>query len=174
MVILNQFTKSLILSILFIVFLSFIFSSFEVKGRSMEPTLISGDRVLVLNLNYINLPFTNKKLIIQMPKKNSLLVFHSDETNVDLVKRVIGLPNDEIDIKNNTVYVNGEIQSRGITLTTPKNNFPLIIDENCIFVLGDNRNFSNDSRYFGCVPLYQFKGEIALRIWPIDKFKLFR
>ena len=115
MVILNQFTKTLILSILFVVFISFIFSSFEVKGRSMEPTLISGDRVLVLNLNYINLPFTDKKLIIQMPKKNSLLVFHSDETDVDLVKRVIGLPNDEIDIRNNTVYVNGEIQSRGVT-----------------------------------------------------------
>lgn len=109
-----------------------------------------------------------------MPKKNSLLVFHSDETDVDLVKRVIGLPNDEIDIRNNTVYVNGAIQSRGISLTTPKNNFPIIIDENCIFVLGDNRNYSNDSRYFGCVPLNKFKGEIALRIWPIDKFKLFR
>ena len=174
MVILNQFTKTLILSILFVVFISFIFSSFEVKGRSMEPTLISGDRVLVLNLNYINLPFTDKKLIIQMPKKNSLLVFHSDDTDVDLVKRVIGLPNDEIDIRNNTVYVNGVIQSRGVTLTTPKNEFPLIIGENCIFVLGDNRNFSNDSRYFGCVPLNKFKGEIALRIWPIDKFKLFR
>jgi len=174
MVILNQFTKTLILSILFVVFISFIFSSFEVKGRSMEPTLISGDRVLVLNLNYINIPFTNKKLIIQMPKKNSLLVFHSDETDVDLVKRVIGLPNDEIDIRNNTVYVNGAIQSRGISLTTSKNNFPIIIDENCIFVLGDNRNYSNDSRYFGCVPLNKFKGEIALRIWPIDKFKLFQ
>lgn len=109
-----------------------------------------------------------------MPKKNSLLVFHSDETDVDLVKRVIGLPNDEIDIRNNTVYVNGAIQSRGISLTTPKNNFPIIIDENCIFVLGDNRNYSNDSRYFGCVPLNKFKGEIALRIWPIDKFKLFQ
>ena len=168
MVILNQFTKTLILSILFVVFISFIFSSFEVKGRSMEPTLISGDRVLVLKLNFINIPFTDKKLIIQMPKKNSLLVFHSDETDVDLVKRVIGLPNDEIDIRNNTVYVNGVIQSRGVTLTTPKNEFPVIIDENCIFVLGDNRNFSNDSRYFGCVPLNKFKGEIALRIWPID------
>ena len=174
MVILNQFTKTLILSILFVVFISFIFSSFEVKGRSMEPTLISGDRVLVLKLNFINIPFTDKKLIIQMAKKNSLLVFHSDETDVDLVKRVIGLPNDEIDIRNNTVYVNGVIQSRGVTLTTPKNEFPVIIDENCIFVLGDNRNFSNDSRYFGCVPLNKFKGEIALRIWPIDKFKLFR
>ena len=88
-----------------------------------------------------------------MPKKNSLLVFHSDATDVELVKRVIGLPNDEIDIRNNTVYVNGEIQSRGVTLTTPKNEFPIIVDENCIFVLGDNRNYSNDSRYFGCVPL---------------------
>ena len=109
-----------------------------------------------------------------MPKKNSLLVFHSEATDVDLVKRVIGLPKDEIDIRNNTVYVNGEIQSRGVTLTTPKNQFPIIVDENCIFVLGDNRNFSNDSRYFGCIPLHKFKGEIALRIWPLDKFKLFR
>jgi len=52
--------------------------------------------------------------------------------------------------------------------------FPIDIPENCIFVLGDNRILSNDSRQFGCVPLERIEGQIALRIWPVNNLKLFR
>ena len=87
---------------------------------------------------------------------------------------VIGLPNEEIDIKNRTVFINGIIQEQGIGVTNPNSDFPIMVDENCVFVLGDNRNLSNDSRAFGCVPVEQIDGQLAVRIWPINKFQLFR
>ena len=96
------------------------------------------------------------------------------ENDIDLIKRVIALPNDKVDIRNQNVYVNDLIQKRGIGLTSPKNTFPITVDNDCIFVLGDNRNLSNDSRAFGCVPIENIKGNLALRLWPIRNIKLFR
>jgi len=171
---LTNISKTLILSSLTIIFISLIFTSYEVNGRSMQPTLESGDRVLVLRLNYIKIPLTNEKIIIKYPKKNSLVAFKKKDENVELVKRVIGLPQEEIDIKNRTVFIDGIIQEQGLGVTNPNSDFPIIVEENCIFVLGDNRNVSNDSRTFGCVPVEDIDGQIAMRIWPLNKFTLFR
>lgn len=140
----------------------------------MKPTLDHGDRVLVLKLNYIDVPFINKKIIINNPKKDSIIAFKKLDEDIELVKRIIALPNEKIDIKNRTVFINDEIEERGIGVTYPYSDFPLIIPNNCIFVMGDNRNSSNDSRRFGCVPIENIDGQIALRIWPISKFELFR
>jgi len=171
---LTNISKTLILSSLIIIFISLIFTSYEVNGRSMQPTLESGDRVLVLRLNYIKIPLTNEKIIIKYPKKNSLVAFKKKDENVELVKRVIGLPQEEIDIKNRTVFIDGIIQEQGLGVTNPNSDFPIIVEENCIFVLGDNRNVSNDSRTFGCIPIEDIDGQIAMRIWPLNKFTLFR
>ncbi|MEC7837242.1 MAG: signal peptidase I, partial [Chloroflexota bacterium] len=160
---LTNISKTLILSSLIIIFISLIFTSYEVNGRSMQPTLESGDRVLVLRLNYIKIPLTNEKIIIKYPKKNSLVAFKKKDENVELVKRVIGLPQEEIDIKNRTVFIDGIIQEQGVGVTNPNADFPIIVEENCIFVLGDNRNLSNDSRTFGCVPVEDIDGQIAMR-----------
>jgi len=140
----------------------------------MKPTLDHGDRVLVLKLNYIDIPFVNKKIIINNPKKDTIIAFKKLDEDIELVKRIIALPNEKIDIKNRTVFINDEIQERGIGVTYPHSDFPLIIQNNCIFVMGDNRNSSNDSRRFGCVPIENIDGQIALRVWPIRKFELFR
>ena len=139
----------------------------------MTPTLNDGDRVLILKLNYIKIPILEKKLILTLPKKNSIIAFKK-ENDIELIKRVIALPDDKVDIRNQTVYVNDLIQRRGIGLTSPKNTFPIIVDNDCIFVLGDNRNLSNDSRAFGCVPIENIKGNLALKLWPIRDIKLFR
>ena len=127
-----------------------------------------------MRLNYIKIPLTNEKIIIKYPKKNSLVAFKKKDENVELVKRVIGLPQEEIDIKNRTVFIDGIIQEQGVGVTNPNADFPIIVGENCIFVLGDNRNVSNDSRTFGCVPVEDIDGQIAMRIWPLNKFTLFR
>jgi signal peptidase I len=166
-------SKTIIITSIFIIVFLFLFSSFEVNGRSMTPTLNDGDRVLILKLNYIKIPILEKKLILTLPKKNSIIAFKK-ENDIELIKRVIALPDDKVDIRNQTVYVNDLIQRRGIGLTSPKNTFPIIVDNDCIFVLGDNRNLSNDSRAFGCVPIENIKGNLALKLWPIRDIKLFR
>lgn len=171
---LNNISKTLILSTLVIVVIQFIFASYKVNGDSMNPTLDHGDRVLVLKLNYINIPIINKKIIINNPKKDSIIAFQKADEGIELVKRVIALPPEKIDIKNRTVFINDKIQERGIGVTFPHSDFPVILENNCIFVMGDNRNSSNDSRRFGCVPIENIDGQVAMRVWPINKFKLFR
>ena len=166
-------SKTIIITSIFIIIFSLLFSSFQVNGRSMTPTLNEGDKVLILKLNYIEIPILGKKIILTLPKKNSIIAFKK-ENDIDLIKRVIALPNDKVDIRNQNVYVNDLIQKRGIGLTSPKNTFPITVDNDCIFVLGDNRNLSNDSRAFGCVPIENIKGNLALRLWPISDIKLFR
>ena len=166
-------SKTMILSSMIVIIISLLFVPFEVNGRSKEPTLYDGDKILGFRLNHLYLPLIEKEVILSLPKKESIIAFKK-ENDVELVKRVIGLPNDKVDIRNQTVYVNDVIQPRGMTLTSPKMGFPIEIPENCIFVLGDNRILSNDSRQFGCVPLERIQGQIALRIWPINDLKLFR
>ena len=171
---LTNISKTLILSSIIIIIIQLIFTSYKVNGDSMKPTLDHGDRVLVLKLNYIDIPFVNKKIIINNPKKDTIIAFKKLDEDIELVKRIIALPNEKIDIKNRTVFINDEIQERGIGVTYPHSDFPVIIQNNCIFVMGDNRNSSNDSRRFGCVPIENIDGQIALRVWPIRKFELFR
>ena len=166
-------SKTMILSSMIVIIISLLFVPFEVNCRSIETTLNDGDKFLVLRLNHLYLPIIEKKVTLSLPKRESIIAFKK-ENEVELVKRVIGLPNDEIDIRNQTVYINDVIQPRGMTLTSPKMGFPIDIPENCIFVLGDNSILSNDSRQFGCVPLERIEGQIALRIWPVNNLKLFR
>tara|TARA_B100000700_G_scaffold114498_1_gene128742 strand:+ start:25 stop:552 length:528 start_codon:yes stop_codon:yes gene_type:complete len=171
---LTNISKTIILSSMTLVVISLLFSPYEVNGRSMQPTLEDGDKVLIFRLNYINLPIIDKKIIINFPKKNSIIAFKKSNSETELIKRIIGLPNQEIDIRNRTVFIDGKVQDQGVGITNSKSDFPVIVDENCVFVLGDNRNLSNDSRSFGCVPIENIDGQLAVRIWPINKLKLFR
>ena len=101
---LTNISKTIIISSLTLVIISLLFSPYEVNGRSMQPTLEDGDKVLVLRLNYINLPIIDQKIIINQPKKDSIIAFKEKNSETELIKRVIGLPNEEIDIKNRTVF----------------------------------------------------------------------
>jgi len=171
---LTNLSKTLILSSIFIIIIQLIFTSYEVNGNSMKPTLEDGDRVLVIKLNYINMPFIEEKIIINNPEKDSIIAFRKKDEDIELVKRVIGLPNEKVDIKNRTVYINDILQEQGLGLTNPQSDFPIILEENCIFVLGDNRNSSTDSRSFGCIPIENIDGQVAMRVWPLNKIKLYR
>ena len=130
---LTNISKTIIISSLTLVIISLLFSPYEVNGRSMQPTLEDGDKVLVLRLNYINLPIIDQKIIINQPKKDSIIAFKKKNSETELIKRVIGLPNEEIDIKNRTVFINGIIQEQGIGVTNPNSDFPIMVDENCVF-----------------------------------------
>jgi signal peptidase I len=141
----------------------FVVEAFYIPSESMVPTLRVGDRVLVNKFIY---RFTE-------PERRDIVVFKSVEGGgEDLIKRVVGVPGDEISVRGGKLLVNGERQrepyvnrrfpdrSFAASTTVPKGN---------VFVMGDNRANSRDSRYFGPVPKRKIEGEAFLRFWPPDR-----
>ena len=92
------------------------------------------------------------------------------------IKRVIGLPGDHVEIKDGKVYINDELleesylQDGVVTDNGRGNCIDLIVPENCVFVMGDNRAQSSDSRSFGCIPLEKIESIVWIRIWPLNLF----
>ena len=109
----------------------------------------------------------------------SKFVFYFLEINKEsYIKRVIGLPGDHIQIMNGKVYINDEelnepyLQENVTTNIDPDEQqfYDLVVPENCVFVMGDNRDHSTDSRSFGCIPLEKIEGKVWIRFWPFNLF----
>ena len=144
----------------------------------MEPTLLIGDRIFVSKYTYgyskHSFPFSpnlsNKRFFSKDPVRGDLVVFKTPADNrTDYIKRLIGLPNDLIEIKDDTVYVNGNIYIEPYvyfdTRIKPLNNGSWKVKKSRYFVLGDNRNNSLDSRYdtFGTVKFSEVLGELIFK-----------
>ena len=92
------------------------------------------------------------------------------------IKRVIGLPGEHVKIENGKVYINGEeleedyLQENVVTDSLSGVYTDIVVPEGCIFVMGDNRQQSTDSRRFGCIPLERIEGKVLFRFWPFDLF----
>lgn len=105
---------------------------------------------------------------------NKFTYYVLDLNKQTYIKRVIGLPGEYIEIKDGKIYINGdELQEdylqedvKTYVSSTEFNNF--VVPENCVFALGDNREYSKDCRAFGCIPLEKIEGTVTLRIWPLD------
>ena len=120
---------------------------------------------------------SNKVAIYNYEPKNAtqhLMYYVLELTKTSYIKRVIGVEGDRVQIANGKVYINGEelvedYLQKGVTTKTVYYN-DVIVPEGCIYVLGDNRDESMDSRTFGCVPLEKVEGKVILRYWPIKQF----
>jgi signal peptidase I len=145
----------------------FLFAPIVVDGLSMMPTLHNGDRMIVSKLGE--------------PERFDIVVFHAPEQK-DYIKRVIGLPGDKIQYKNDTLYVNGKAYKEPylkeykdqVSDGPLTEDFSLkdIIDRETvpdgqIFVMGDNRRFSKDSRHIGTVPFEEVIGDTKFIYWPV-------
>lgn len=148
-----------------------IFSFAVVNGQSMSPTLETEDRLLV-----VRIPYVCKNL-----KKGDLIIFNPpnlpDEGEM-FIKRVIAKENDHFYIDNGDLYINGEKQVENYIRNEeylPRNYKYIegVVPENMVFVMGDNRNDSNDSRTFGFVPKDRVKGKVFFKIWPLTEMKAF-
>lgn len=165
----------------------FVFGLSQVRQSSMEPTLIEKDQLIVEKLTYT---FANPKsgdivvFIDELEVDNSLsgkfkrlyddmfAKFNNKEGHLRLVKRVIGVPGDVIDIKDGYVYVNNEKLSEPYleVQTSAKGlAYPLTVPDDTYFCMGDNRTVSYDSRDFGCVPIEKIEGKVLIRFWPLSK-----
>lgn len=155
---------------------SFLFRIATIDGDSMKDTLYHGERVIITNLFYE--PKVGDIVVISRNKENS--VYTMNDTNTPIIKRVIAMEGQTVDIdfENGIVYVDGVALDESYT-RTPTNKkydieFPVTVDEGCVFVLGDNRNDSLDSRSsligeYGMVDTRYILGHAVFRILPFDK-----
>lgn len=160
--------------VLAVVIRYFLFAPIIVDGSSMMPTLHDQDRMIVNKFAYT----------VGKPKRFDIIVFHAPE-NKDYIKRVIGLPGDEIEYQNDTLYVNGEAMDEPYLeefkklvvdgpLTEPftLEDIPAIgqktVPEGHLFVMGDNRRSSKDSRHIGAIEMEKVLGKTSIVYWPIE------
>jgi signal peptidase I len=163
----REYVESLIIAAIIAFFVrSFVIQAFKIPSSSMEPTLLIGDHLLVNRLSYVmKVPFTDKVIFsLGDPKKNDVIVFrYPVEPDKDFIKRVVATPGDAIEIKDKIIYVNGSrIDDKwgfySDSLIVPGNinardNFgPVRVPKDSYFVMGDNRDRSLDSRFWGFVP----------------------
>ncbi len=144
----------------------FVLEAFYIPSESMVPTLEVGDRVFVNKFVYR----------VTEPERGDIVVFESvDGGDEALIKRVVGLPGDTIAVRSGTLYVNGEPQKEPYLNRQPLDESfygPILVPPGHVFVMGDNRANSADSRVFGPVPKENIKGEAFLRFWPPQRVGL--
>lgn len=156
--------RDIIIAVIIALFVrQFAFAHTVIPTGSMIPTIQIDDHIFVSKLSYY---FSD-------PQRGDIVVFHHD---VDLIKRVIALPGEEIDLRDGKVYINGEpleedyLNEPMDTGITGFLEFPYKVPKDCYFVMGDNRNYSKDSRYFGPVHRGQIFAKAGFRIWPLKSF----
>jgi signal peptidase I len=142
----------------------YVVEAYRIPTESMVPTLEVGDRVLANKFVY---RFTE-------PERRDIVVFDSIDEDDDqtLIKRVVGVAGDEIQLQGGVLYVNGEEQEEPYLNDADQSRGfygPTVVPEDHIFVMGDNRGNSADSRVFGPLPLENLKGEAFMRFWPVSK-----
>ncbi len=161
---------------------TFVIQAFKIPSGSMEPTLLIGDHLLVNKFIYgIRIPFTDVKLLsFKKPERGSVIVFRfPEDTSKDFIKRVIAVEGDTVEIKNKKLYINGKhlkdthahfVEKSILPRTVdPRDNFgPITVPKNSIFVMGDNRDRSYDSRYWGFVDLKYVEGKALIIYWSWD------
>lgn len=141
---------------------TFVFEPYKVQMSSMNPTLYENDLIIV-----------NKFIFkFREPKRGEVIIFKPPYGDKDYIKRVIGLPGETIEIKDGFVYINGEkLIEPYIKNSTPGVLLPTLIPEGKVFVMGDNRGNSLDSREFGPIEIDKIDGRADFIFWPLNHIK---
>ncbi len=162
----REYAESLVIAaIIALLVRGFVVQAFRIPSGSMEPTLLVGDHLLVNRLSYVmKLPFTDTVLLdLGSPERGDVVVFrYPQDRSKDFIKRVIGIGGDTVEIRNKVVYVNGRqvkdshahFEESTVTPAafSPRDNFgPITVPKDSYFVMGDNRDRSYDSRFWGFV-----------------------
>ncbi len=183
-------------------FRSVVASAYVIPSGSMIPTLQVGDRILVEKLSLgLNLPLVEAKLGAQSPDRGDIVVFAKPATDQDLIKRVVAVAGDRVELTDGRLRVNGQAQGRTaigpvrekdydetsdrwfeqryqgfaeqlgqarfttLSLQSGGSYGPVTVPAGHVFVLGDNRDNSSDSRYWGFVPIERIRGRARRVLW---------
>jgi signal peptidase I len=176
----QEYIEAIIIAILIALFIrTFIIAAYKIPSESMVPTLLVGDHLLVNKFIYgIKIPILRKIIIpVTDPKRDDIIVFiYPNDRSLDFIKRVIGVSGDKIEIKNKKIFINDQRykDSYGIYSESliypgamqPRDNFgPIIVPQGSLFVMGDNRDNSKDSRYWGFVDIKDVEGKALILYW---------
>ncbi len=179
----REYAEAIVIAIILALFIrSFVVQAFKIPSGSMLSTLQIGDHLLVNKFIYgVKVPM-NGGIIIpwKSPSRDDIVVFRfPKDRSIDYIKRVVGVAGDTIEIKNKQLFINGEAnQNPHIQFTSkdimrasagPRDNMgPVRVPEGKIFVMGDNRDNSFDSRFWGFVPLKDVLGKAFILYWSWD------
>ena len=155
--------ETIILAVVLFFAINAVSARVRVDGFSMVPTLQNGEYVLVNRLAYRT----------KLPERGDIIVFQSTQANdLDLIKRVIGVPGDTVTISGGMVEVNGQVLNEPYIAAAPVYNGEWSVPEGNLFVLGDNRNDLSDSHAWGLLPIENVIGKAILIYWPIPEWNL--
>lgn len=165
----QEYVEAIVMAVVLAAFImTFIARSFSVEGQSMEPTLHNGERLLVDEVTYRFRPPARGEIVV--------LRFPADP-RMRFIKRVIGVPGDSIQIQNGRVILNGRPLEEPYIAEAVRGEFgPYVVPPGTVFVLGDNRNHSEDSRFppVGYVARRLIIGRAILRYWPLTRIGIVR
>jgi signal peptidase I len=162
----NEILQTVILALLIVLPIRlFIFQPFIVKGQSMEPNFEDGDYLIIDEITYR----------FREPKRGEVVVFKNPlNERQRFIKRIVGLPGEKIEISNGKIFIsNGErkiLTEHYLNFSFTSGDVQITLGKDEYFVLGDNRQFSLDSRRFGPIKKKEIVGRVFLRLWPIYSF----
>ncbi|MEW6162069.1 MAG: signal peptidase I [Nitrospirota bacterium] len=182
----REYAEAILTALLLaLVIRAYVIQAFKIPSGSMIPTLLIGDHILVNKFIYgTKIPFSDRRfLVFKEPERGDIIVFRYPENpKKDFIKRVIATEGDILESRDKTVSVNRKaviepyahhsdsyIIPKG---SNPRDNFgPITVPKNKVFVMGDNRDQSHDSRYWGFVDIKDIKGEALIIYWSWDSKK---
>lgn len=182
----REYTEAFVIAfIIALLIRTFLVQAFKIPSSSMEPTLQVGDHILVSKFIYgIRIPYIGKKFLeFHKPERGDIIVFiYPEDPQKDFIKRVIATEGEEVQIKDKQILINGRSikdpwgvhENRtgvfGPSHFGPRDNYgPKVVPANSLFVLGDNRDNSQDSRYWGFVDLSAVKGQAFIIYFSYNK-----
>ena len=181
---LRENIEAILVAIVLALFIrTFVIQAFKIPSGSMKQTLLIGDHILVNKFIYgVKIPFLQTTIIpITNPKRGDIVVFKfPEDPSKDFIKRVIGVAGDVVEVRDKKVYVNNKLLNHDFGIHTdsyilpasvqPRDNFgPIVVPPHSLFVMGDNRDQSYDSRFWGFVDLKAVKGKALMIYWSWDK-----
>ncbi len=179
--IVREYAEAIIVALLLAFFIrTFIVQAFKIPSGSMIPTLLIGDHILVNKFGYgVKNPLNGDVWVaVGDTKRHDVIVFqYPQNPSLDFIKRVVGVAGDRIEIVQKKVLVNGEpfiepnaVNLEADVLPSPRDNMsPITVPPGSVFVMGDNRDNSHDSRFWGFVDLKSIKGKAFILYWSWDR-----